>query len=170
MLNLLYEDLLFWTIATAFLFVVGWAWRSTKPYNLPEPLPDWFKIWFLTIQIGGGVLPLAILGWGIWYGYSSIVAVLMSYLVMLWLQILTESVSLGQFRSTVFVMVPYLYLPYRAWQLSEGIMLIEADELGWVRNLLLAEILLWTANYALDLSQLPRLLPWELKEQLDQKH
>lgn len=162
MLNLLYKDLLFFAIATAFFVVVGWAWRSTKPYDLPQPLPDWFKIWFLTVQIGGGVLPLLGLGWGIWHGYSSVVAVLTSYFIILGLQILTESLSLRQFQSVVFVMVPYLYLPYRVWQLYEGMMLNAADELVWIQILLIAEIVLWTANYGLDLSQLPRLLRWDI--------
>lgn len=158
MFNLLYEDILFFAIATAFFGVVGWAWRLAKPYELAQPLPDWFKIWFLTVQIGGILIPFLGLGWGIWRGYSSVVAVLVSYFMMLGLQILTESVSLRQFRSVVFVMVPYLYLPYRIWQLYEGMMLNSADELMWIRMLLLAQMVLWSANYALDLSQLPRLL------------
>lgn len=59
-------------------------------------------------------------------------------------------------------MVPYLYLPYRIWQLYEGwILLGSAGELMWVKNLLLVEIVLWTVNYALDVAQLPRLLRWE---------
>lgn len=163
MLNLFYEDLLFLAIATAFLVMVGRAWRLVKPYDLPQPLPDWFKIWFLTVQIGGGLLPLIGLGWGIWHGYSNVVAVLVSYGVLLGLQILSESISLRQFRSIVFVMVPYLYLPYRIWQLYEGMQLTDADELIWIRHLLLIEIVLWIANYALDLSQLPRLLGWDIK-------
>lgn len=163
MLDLFYEDLCFLAIATTFFVVVGWAWRSAKPYELPQPLPDWFKIWFLTVQIGGGLLPLIGLGWGIWHGDSRVVAVLGSYLVMLGLQVLTESVSLRQFHSVVFVMIPYLYLPYRIWQLYEGMMLSGADESGWMRSLLLAEIVLWTVTYALDLSQLPRLLRWDVR-------
>ncbi len=163
MLNLLYEDLLFLAIATAFLVVVGWAWRSAKPYDLPQPLPDWFKIWFLTVQIGGGLLPLLGLGWGIWRGYSSVVAVLASYWVMLALQILTESILLRHFRSTVFVMVPYLYVPYRIWHLYESTRLIKSDELEWIGNLLLAEIILWMASYLLALSQLPRVLRWDIR-------
>jgi hypothetical protein len=142
MLKLLYEDLLFLAIATAFLIGVGWAWRSTKPYDLPQPLPNWFKVWFLTVQIGGGLLPLMGLGWGIWRGYSNVVAVLVSYFVMLGLQILTESISLRQFRSVVFMMVPYLYLPYRIWQLYEGMLLREVNELIWIQGLLLAEMAL----------------------------
>jgi hypothetical protein len=163
MLNLFYEDLIFLAIATTFFVVVGWAWGSAKPYDLPQPLPNWFKIWFLTIQIGGGLLPLIGLGWGIWHGYSNVVAVLVSYGLMLGLQILSESLSLRKFRSVVFVMVPYLYLPYRIWQLYEGMLLFDADELIWIRNLLLIEIVLWTANYALDVSQLPRLLRWDIE-------
>lgn len=164
MLNLFYQDLLFLAIATTFFIVVGWAWRFAKPYDLPQPLPDWFRIWFLTAQIGGGLLPLIGLGWGIWRSYSNVVAVLVSYLVMLGLQVLSEIVSLRQFRSVVFVMVPYLYLPYRIWQLYEGMTLIASDELGWIQTLLWVEIGLWTANYVLDLSQLPRLLRWEDKD------
>jgi hypothetical protein len=82
---------------------------------------------------------------------------------MLGVQILSESLSLRQFHSVVFVMVPYLYVPYRIWQLYEGFSLLNpASELIWVKNLLLVEIVLWALNYALDLAQLPRLLRWEI--------
>lgn len=163
-LNLFSENFLFFAIATAFFVLVGWAWRNAKPYNLPQPLPDWFKVWFLTVQIGGGGLPLLALIWGIWQGYASVVTILISYFVMLGLQILSESVSLRRFRSVVFVMVPYLYLPYRIWQLYQGMMLLSlADEL--FRSLLQVELVLWTLSYALNLSQLPRLLHWDMREE-----
>lgn len=164
-LNLLLENLLFLVSTTFFLVVVGWAWRHAKPYELPQPLPGWFKIWFLTVQVGGGMLPLvAMLLWGVWWGYDRVLAVLIPYFVMLGLQIQSESVALRQFHSVVWVMVPYLYVPYRVWQLYEGLMLLGPDrELIWVQNLLLVEIVLWTLNYALDLSQLPRLLHWEVQ-------
>jgi hypothetical protein len=164
-LYFLYENLLFVILATSFFGIVGWAWRNTKPYDLPYPLPDWFKIWFLTIQIGGGVVPLGVLIWSIWQGRLNVVVVLISYFMMLGLQILSESLFLRKFRSTVFVMVPYLYLPYRAWQLYEGIELFKtANEPLWLQNFLLIEIVLWTLNYALDLAQLPRLLHWHTKQ------
>ena len=68
----------------------------------------------------------------------------------------------------VWVMVPYLYLPYSIWQLYEGLTLLSPEpELIWVRNLLIIEVVLWTLNYALDLSQLPRLLRWEVQENTD---
>jgi hypothetical protein len=163
--NLLLENLLFFAIATSFLVVVGWAWRQSKPYSLPQPLPEWFKVWFLTVQVVGGLLPLLVmLLWGVWWGYSSVLTVLIPYFVMLGLQILSEIVTLRQFHSVVWVMVPYLYLPYRIWQLYEGLTLLSpASKLMWVQNLLLIEIVLWTLNYALDLSQLPRLLRWEVQ-------
>jgi hypothetical protein len=165
-LYLFLENVLFFAIATSFFAIVGWAWRHSKPYSLPEPLPDWFKIWFRTVQLVGVLPPLlAMLLWGVWWGYSSVLAVFAWYFVMLALQILSESLSLRQFRSTVFVMVPYLYLPYRIWQLYEGLTLLNpTNELMWVRYLLILEIILWTGNYALDLAQLPRLLRWEVKE------
>jgi hypothetical protein len=133
MLDLLYQDISFLAIATAFFGLVGWGWRNLKPYDLPQPLPGWFKIWFLTVQLGGGLLPLMALGWGIWRGYSSAIAVLASYWLMLGCQIMTESISLRQFRSVVFVLVPYLYVPYRIWQLYVGIEFNSTDELTWMQ-------------------------------------
>lgn len=167
--NLLVENLLFFTLATAFFATVGWAWKDLPPYKLPEPLPEWFKIWFGTVQFVGGVLPvLAAIYWGLWLGNASVLTVLVAYLVMLGLQILSEGLTLRQFQSVVWVMVPYLYVPYRVWQLYEGLMLLNLEgELVWVRNLLLVNIALWIGNYALDLSQLPRLLRWGERETLD---
>ncbi len=87
---------------------------------------------------------------------------------MLGWQILSESLTLKQFRSVVWVMVPYLYVPYRIWQLYEGLTILSpTSELVWIRNLLLVEIVLWSVNYALDLAQLSRLLRWELQENRD---
>lgn len=165
--NLLYENVLFVAVATSFLVGVGWAWRKAKPYDLPQSLPDWFRVWFLIVQIGGVVLPLVALVWSVWQGYSIVTAVLASYFLMLALQILSESVSLRRFHSTVFVMVPYLYLPYRVWQLYEGLMETSSTDTVWIQRLLLFEIVLWIANYALDLAQLPRLLRWDKEDGSD---
>ncbi|KAF3891061.1 hypothetical protein DA73_0400021695 [Tolypothrix bouteillei VB521301] len=166
-LNIFLENFLFFAIATSFFLVTGWAWRNTKPYDLPKPLPNWFRIWFLTMQIGGIILPLVGLVWVIWQGYFSAAIVLISYFFMLGLQILSESLSLRWFHSFVFVMIPYLYLPYRVWQLYQGLMLLNpVSDLAWIRNLLFIEIVLWTGNYALDLSQLPRLVRWEVREEI----
>jgi hypothetical protein len=65
-------------------------------------------------------------------------------------------------------MVPYIYLPYRFWQLYEGLTLLDSkSELQWVRYLLVFELALWIVNYAIDVSQLPRLLRWEVKSDSD---
>ncbi|HEY9651716.1 MAG TPA: hypothetical protein V6C95_13700, partial [Coleofasciculaceae cyanobacterium] len=124
-LYLFLENLLFLVVSTAFIAMVGWTWRNAKPFYLPEPLPGWFKIWFGTVQILGIVVPLlAIFLWGVWWGYSSVLTVLAWYFVMLGLQIFFEIVTLRQFHSVVWVMVPYLYLPYRVWQLYEGLPIV----------------------------------------------
>lgn len=169
LVNLLFENLVFSALATSFFFVVGWAWRHSKPYTLPQPLPGWFSIWFGTVQLVGGLLPLIVmLLWGVWWHYDKVLIVLASYFVMLILQVISESVSLRQFNSVVFVMVPYLYLPYRIWQLFESLSLLSPEnDLNWVKSLLVVQIVLWTLNYALDLSQLPRLFQWEDKTKVE---
>ncbi len=168
-LYLFVENLVFFLVATAFLVVVGWAWRNAKPFSLPKPLPGWFKIWFGTVQLLGVLVPLVVmLLWGVFWGYTSVLTVLGWYFVMLGLQIISEVVTLRQIQNVVWVMVPYLYLPYRFWQLYEGLTILgSTNELLWIRYLLILEIVLWAGNYALDLSQLPRLLRWEFPENPD---
>lgn len=85
---------------------------------------------------------------------------------MLGLQILSEILTLRYFHSVVWVMVPYLYLPYRFWQLYQGLTLLNPQpDLIWVQNLLVVNLVLWILNYVLDVSQLPRLLRWEMNSQ-----
>ncbi|ERT09400.1 putative membrane protein [Lyngbya aestuarii BL J] len=164
--NLILENLIFFVLATSFLGIVGWAWRNAKPYSLPTPLPGWFKFWFGTVQILGLLPPLVVmLIWGVWGDYPLVFSVFASYFLMLALQVITEYLTLRKFPSVVWVMVPYLYLPARIYQLYEGFTLLGSEsELLWVRTVLILEIILWIGNYALDLAQLPRLFRWEISE------
>jgi hypothetical protein len=67
-----------------------------------------------------------------------------------------------RFHSCVWVMIPCLYLPYRIWQLYQGLTLLNPlPELIWVQKLLILETILWIFNYGVHLSQLPKLLRWE---------
>jgi hypothetical protein len=145
---------------------VGYTWRDTKPYDIPHPLPSWYKIWFGSVQFLGGIVPVvALILWGFVWGYSSVVSVLIPFLVILALQIFAEAITLRFFHSPIWVMVPYLYVPYRIWQLYEGWQLLSpAPELLWVSYLLILNIVVWSGNYLLDLSQLPRLFRWEGSE------
>ena len=164
-LNLLWENLIVFVLVTSFLIVVGWVWRESKPFNLPQPLPSWFKAWFFIVLVMGVVLPLiALVVWGVWWGKTSVVVAIAPYFLMLAFQILSESVTLNQFHSCVWVMIPCLYLPYRIWQLHTGLMLLSGEsELILVQNLLRLEIGLWIFNYGVHLSQLPRLLRWGIQ-------
>ncbi len=172
-LNLFWENLIFLVIVTSFLVFVGWVWRESKPFNLPQPLPTWFKAWLSVVLAVGVVVPLiALVLWGVWWGHTSVVIALAKrcalaqiapYFLMLGFQILSESVTINRFHSCVWVMIPCLYLPYRVWQLHTGLtVLIGESELMLVRNLLRLEIGLWIFNYGVHLSQLPRLLRWEV--------
>jgi hypothetical protein len=160
------ENVIFLTLSTSFFVFVGWTWRHLKPMSLPEPLPGWFKIWFGTVQVLGGLLPLPVmLLWGVVWGSDPVLTVLLSYYLMLGLQILFESLTLRRYQSVVWVMVPYLYLPYRIWQLYEGLIFLGSEtELMWVRYFLILQIIVWTVNYALDVSQLPRLFRWAVQD------
>lgn len=164
-LNLLWENLIFLVLVTSFFLWVGWVWRESKPFSLPQPLPNWFKAWFLIVLTVGVLLPLVALAWwGFWLEKSGVVVVFAPYFLMLGLQILSESVTINRFQSCVWVMIPCFYLPYRIWQLHSGLTLLNGEsELIWVRNLLRLEIGLWIFNYGVHLSQLPRLLRWDVQ-------
>lgn len=168
-LNLIFENLLFLVITTSFLVFVGWVYRQSLPFSIPQPLPAWFKAWLSVVLVVGVLLPfLAILLWGVRQGNQSVLQALIPYFVMLGFQISSESVTLNRFHSCVWVMIPCLYLPYRIWQLHTGLILLSFEsELIWVERLLLAEIVLWIFNYGVHLSQLPRLLRWEVHSQSD---
>jgi len=168
-LYLFLENLIFFLLATSLIVVLGWTWRYAKPVSPPNPLPTWLKIWFRTVQLLGVLLPLLVmLLWGVWWGYASVLTVLSWYLINIGLQVLSEIVTLRQFPNVVWVMVPYVYLPYRFWQLYESWTILGSEsELLWVRNLLIFELVLWIVNYALDVSQLPRLFRWEVRENSD---
>jgi hypothetical protein len=163
MSDLFLENLTFLFITTVFLLIVGYAWRDTKPYQLPQPLPGWFKVWFTSVQLLGGVIPLiTLILYGFIWGYGSVISAFMPFLIILGLQIIAEFLTLRRFQSPTWVMVPYLYLPYRIWQLYEGLQLINpTPELIWVRYVLILNLVVWIGNYLLDLSQLPRLFRWE---------
>jgi hypothetical protein len=165
-LNILWENLLFLATATSFLAFAGWMWRKAKPFSLPQRLPTWFSAWLSIVLVLGIALPLVgMVLWGLWWGYTSVLRSLIPYFVMLALQILSESIILKQYQSCVWVMVPCVYLPYRIWQLYTGLILVSLEgELIWVQRLLILEIVLWIFNYGVHLSQLPRLLRWEIEE------
>ncbi|MEM1366618.1 MAG: hypothetical protein AAGG02_01110 [Cyanobacteria bacterium P01_H01_bin.15] len=161
-LHFLFENSLFLGIATGYLAITAWGWREVNAYELPRPLPGWFKYWFGSVQILGILPPLGALMWGIWQGESLVWQIFASYFLMLGFQILSEFVTLRKLSSVVWVMVPYLYLPYRFWQLGEGLSLIgEQADLAWVALVLILELVVWMINFLLDLAQLPRLLQWK---------
>ena len=159
--TIIIQNLVFLLVTTAFLFIVGWRWKEAKPFDLPLPLPIWFKSWLSVVLLIGVLLPVIVLG--LVWNQSVICLTLISYLVMLGLQILAERIAINQFHSCVWVMIPCLYLPYRIWQLYQGLTLLSFEEL-WLQRLLWLEIGLWIFNYFVHLSQLPRLLRWESGE------
>ncbi|WP_392532160.1 hypothetical protein [Nostoc sp. C117] len=170
-LYLFRENLFFVLVATLFIVVVNWGWKNTKPYTLPLPFPGWYKFWFGSVQILGVLLPLVVmLFWGVWWGDRTVLTVVGWYFIVLVLQIISEAVALRQLQNVVWVMIPYIYLPYRFWQLYEGLTILGSEtELRWVRYFLIFELVLWIVNYAIDVSQLSRLFHWEVISSTEQK-
>lgn len=127
-LNLILENLLFLVVTTSFLGFVGWVYRLSLPFSIPQPFPAWFKAWLSVVLVVGVAFPfLAMLVWGVWQGNQSVLQALVPYFVMLGFQILFESVTLNRFQSCVWVMIPCLYLPYRIWQLHTGLTLLSFE-------------------------------------------
>lgn len=143
-------------------------WRNSQIFSLPQPLPNWFYRWFYLVIFVGILLPLgAMVWWGILLGNTSVVQAMGFYFIMLASQIISESVTLNVFKSCVWVTIPCVYLPYRIWQLYTGLMILEGEsDIIWVQRLLIVEIILWIFNYGVHLSQIPRLLRWESREEL----
>ncbi|MFN6559335.1 MAG: hypothetical protein RMY28_005955 [Nostoc sp. ChiSLP01] len=160
------ENFIFFVIATLFIVVVNCGWKNTKTYTLPLPFPSWYKIWFGSVQVFGILLPLVVmLLWGVWWSDGTVLTVLGWYFIVLGLQIISERVALRELQNVVWVMVPYIYLPYRFWQLYEGITILGSEtKLLWVRYCLIFQLVLWIINYAIDVSQLPRLFRWEVEQ------
>ncbi len=167
---MLIENLGFVTLTTAFLFFIGYYWRRAKPFSLPEKLPNWFRGWFIIVQVLGILLPLiALVIWGIWEDHRTVLSIFASYFLILGLQILTEILTIRKFQSVAWVAIPYFYVPYRVWQLYNGLTILEANpELMAVRIIMEINIGIWTINYCLNLLQLPLLLAWESKEATQQ--
>lgn len=83
-LYLLFENLIFFAIATSLLAVIGGLWRDASPYELPKLLPSWFKVWFLSVQFFGIVPPLAaLLIGGVWQGNFNVLVIFAAYFLML---------------------------------------------------------------------------------------
>ncbi|RZM81810.1 hypothetical protein [Leptolyngbya iicbica] len=159
--RLLIENGTFFLLSTLFLVGGGWSWRNAQPYELPKPLPAWFQVWFGVVQFWGSVPPLIAMICGFWQGIPLLKQVLLAYFVLLALQVMIEVLTLRQFQSIAWVMVPYLYVPYRLWQLWEGLTLTTAQSSeSWLALFFISEMVVWGSNYLLDLAQLPRLLQW----------
>ncbi len=161
-LRLVWENLIFLTFAVSFFAAAGYAWRNSKPFEIPKPLPSWFQTWLSVVLVVGIMFPVVATAiWGVWQRNLVVVIVFASYLIMLGLQIVIEIIMSKRFQSPIWVTVPCLFLTYRFWQLYEGITLVSPDaNLIWVKYLLILELILWIFNYGVHLSQLPRLLQW----------
>jgi len=65
-------------------------------------------------------------------------------------------------------MIPYVYLPYRFWQIYIGLQIIE-PQLTFARYVLIINLITWIISYLINLAQLPRLFHWQGTEKIVNK-
>ncbi|WP_222597830.1 hypothetical protein [Euhalothece natronophila] len=156
---------------------MAYYWRIAKPFSIPQT-PNWFRPWFILVQVLGVLFPLiALILWGIWWRNTIVLFIFASYFLILGLQILTETIMLRQFQTVAWVAIPYFYVPYRVWQLYQGLITIgdivipnKKQQPKSSGSILLPSSsqdgctteLNWNDyNYCLNLLQLPLLFRWE---------
>ncbi len=153
-------NLLFLAVAAAVLL---WAQRRTRPgppFPGPRPVGPLFKAWLVVIWLVGMALPLvALLVDGVAGGQAAVRAALGWYLLLFVAQIGFELLAWKRWRSPVWVIVPCLFLPWRLFQVTMGLMVVEGPPLSVAT--LWALMLLWVINIGVHYSNIPNSLRWD---------
>ncbi len=161
--TLLFENLIFFTIATLILAVGIKRYPGARPFPGPvTPWPAWFKVWFKVIWVVGFLLPILILvGWGGVAGESIVWLAIGPYFLLFFLQIGTEQVIWKKYQSPMWVAVPCLYLPWRVWQCVRGLETIDPrTDLAFVEYTLWALLILWIINIGVHFTGIPASMRW----------
>ena len=154
--NILIANIGFLVLAAACL---GWARWRTRPgpvFTGPCPVGPAFKGWLINIWLVGLLLPLVALVIG-WNEPLTRLA-LIPYLVMFAVQVLAEMLTWKRWGSPVWVIVPCLFLPWRLFQVWQGMVL--GDHSGLTQITLWALFVLWVINIGVHYTNIPNTLRW----------
>jgi hypothetical protein len=115
-----------------------------------------FKGWLLNIWAIGLALPIVALTLG-WSDLLTRLA-LIPYLVMFATQVLFELVAWKRWGSPVWVIVPCLFLPWRLFQVWQGMQLGSHETLTVLT--LWALFVLWVINIGVHYTNIPNTMRW----------
>lgn len=147
--------------------VLLWAKQRlgrAAPFPGPRPVGPAFKTWLIVIWLIGLALPLAALIYdGFLQSEGRALLAITPYLVMFIGQVVVEIVCWKRLNSPIWVLVPTLFLPWRLFQIYQGLSLIGGPETFpltyWT---LIALFILWTINIGVHFSNIPRHMRWDV--------
>lgn len=154
--SLLLTNLGFLLCAVACL---GWARWRTRPgpvFTGPCPVGPAFKGWLINIWLIGLLLPIVALALG-WSDPLTRLA-LIPYLVMFVAQVLFELMAWKRWGSPIWVIVPCLFLPWRLFQVWQGLSLASPQTLTTLT--LWALFVLWVINIGVHFTNIPNTMRW----------
>jgi hypothetical protein len=154
--SIVWSNLGFLLLAAA---CMGWAQWRTQPgpaFPGPRPVGAAFKIWLVIIWLVGLVLPVVAL---VVEPLPATRLALVPYLLMFVLQVVFELLAWKRLRSPVWVIVPCLFLPWRLFQVWQGMQL---GPHGSVTELVLdALFVLWVINIGVHYTNIPNTMRWD---------
>ncbi len=162
-IHVVMQEVVFLALAAALL---AWAqWRLPKPsaaFPGPRPVGAIFKAWLIVIWLVGLLLPLVALVFDGWVGGRIDTRVaLLPYFAMFFLQVAAELFVWKRWLSPVWVLVPCVFLPWRVYQISRGLELLQDPTPALTLVTLYALFVLWVINIGVHYSNIPATLRWD---------
>ncbi|WP_416906769.1 MAG: hypothetical protein ACMVO5_06770 [Polymorphobacter sp.] len=157
MSHILWSNAGFLALAAAAMAWAAWRTRPGPAFPGPRPVGPIFKAWLLIIWGVGLLLPLAALALE---GRAPATRwALLPYLAMFVLQVVFELIAWKRLRSPIWVIVPCLFLPWRLFQVWQGMAL--APHAPLTALTLDALFVLWVINIGVHYTNIPNTMRWD---------
>ncbi len=158
----LLHNLGFAVIASVIVWICALRSRGTAPFPGPTPIGLRFRAWLVVIWLVGFGLPLVtVIRDGVLGSRAALTAALVAYFVMFFAQIGTELACWKGGRTTAWVIVPCLYLPWRLWQIYWGASVSAVDSTPLSSLTWAALFVLWVINVGVHYTGIPLSMRWD---------